>query len=578
MVQVSELRPIRIGTRASALAVSIAVTAAESMIDAGLTRGYEIVEIGEKSQGGDPSLFAGGSVMTRNLRAALANGDCDLAVHMVKDLPVGTHLTLGAVLPRREPHEALCSRRDWTIETLPEGAKVGISSPLRRTQLRRIRPDLAILPVRGPVLGRLQRIEAGELDATILDEAILVETGLESWISERIGIDDFLPTPGQGIVVLEKTDRLDDDAKAILKRISDKPTRLRLLTERRLESALRISSGIEAPIGAYSEILPGSGTRLLKLTALVCGPVRGTDLRRTRVVELPDGHAAIEAAINLGEELATDLVLAGASDLPSAEPKNIHVRPEVLLGRISPTVDAEFVRAIHAAGGEPLLVDLARTVPVADEDLDAVLDRLPKATRVGITSSLAVDLLGRRARDRGTSLADILERTPVAAFGALAGSALAAEMVTFDALPSVDVDIHALEEVWPQADPGQDAPLALLPISNNSSHTLGEALRELGWEVEEPLVYTRVTAELSPEHEAAIADGWPNAVILVTRSAAVGLEALFGMPPADVRIVAVGRIAAHDARELGLSVAAVSPSSRPPAVVRLALAGLVPQD
>jgi uroporphyrinogen-III synthase len=90
-------------------------------------------------------------------------------------------------------------------------------------------------------------------------------------------------------------------------------------------------------------------------------------------------------------------------------------------------------------------------------------------------------------------------------------------------------------------------------------------------------VYERVTADPSAEHEVAVEAGWPEAVIITSRSAAQAIEELFGLPPAEVRVVAVGRIPARDAVALGLHVDAISPSTKPSAIAAIALEGLVPE-
>src|SRR5665811_1817496 len=115
----------------------------------------------------------------RDRRQALLDGRCDVAVHMLKDIPTDPvpGLTIGAYIKRLDPREALCARNGWTLATLPEGAKVAISSPLRRAQLLEVRPDLTILGIRGPIESRLKRVADGEIDATVLAWAVLHREG-----------------------------------------------------------------------------------------------------------------------------------------------------------------------------------------------------------------------------------------------------------------------------------------------------------------------------------------------------------------------------------------------------------------
>ena len=575
--------PVRVGTRASALALSQATEVAESLSAAGIREGYELVEIGH--DGGDPSVFAGGQVMTNVLRQALLDGRCDVAVHMLKDLPPDPvpGLTFGAFIKRLDPREALCARNGWTLATLPEGAKVAISSPLRRAQLLEVRPDLTIVGIRGPIESRLQRVEDGEIDATVLAWAVLHREGRLDTVTEVLDPALMLPTPCQGVLVVEVREDAPVALKKALRRIDHACTRLVSTAERALEAD--VEAATKAPLGALARLIEGSDVRgRLELSAVVAGPDQTLDLRRTRSVTIDDVdndddvEANLAAARRLGAKVAKELLDAGAGSLPQhllAKPPRTP-RPRVLVQRISDEFDPMLAAAIMRAGGEPVMVTLTRTIPAPDAVLDAVLDRLPSADRVGMTSAEAVTLLEERAHERHTSLAQILEGTPVAAFGATTSAALVAASVTVDMLPSLDASVGNLLSVWPPAPDSDHLPVALLPGSANASPLLAAGLRDLGWLAEDLPVYERVTADPTAEHEKALESGWPEAVIVTSRSAVQAIEELFGLPPKDVRVVAVGRIPARDALSLGLHVDAISPSPKPSAIAAAALEGLVP--
>ena len=550
---------------------------------AGIHEGYELVEIGH--DGGDPSVFAGGQVMTNVLRQALLDGRCDVAVHMLKDLPTEPvpGLTFGAYIKRLDAREALCARNGWTLATLPEGAKVGISSPLRRAQLLEVRPDLTIVGIRGPIESRLQRVEDGEIDATVLAWAVLQREGKLDTVTEVIDPAVMLPTPCQGVLVVEVREDAPKAIRKALRRIDHACTRLVSTAERALQAD--VAAATKAPLGAVARLIEGVDVRTrLELNAVVAGPDQSHDLRRTRTVTIDDVdndddvEANLAAARRLGAKVAQELLDAGAATLPqhllAKPPRN--PRPRVLVQRISPDFDPVLEAAILRAGGEPVMVTLTRTIPAADAVLDAVLDRLRTADRVGMTSAEAVTLLEERAHERKTSLAEILEGTPVAAFGATTSAALVAASVTVDMLPSLDASVGNLLSVWPAAPDTDHVPVALLPGSANASPLLAAGLRDLGWHAEDLPVYERVTAEPTAEHELAIESGWPDAVIVTSRSAARAIEELFGLPPKEVRVVCVGRIPARDAMSLGLHVDAISPSSKPSAIAAAALEGLVP--
>ncbi len=550
---------------------------------AGIHEGYELVEIGH--DGGDPSVFAGGQVMTGSLRRALLDGRCDVAVHMLKDLPTDPvpGLTFGAFVKRLDPREALCARNGWTLTTLPEGAKVGISSPLRRAQMLEVRPDLTMVGIRGPIESRLQRVVDGEIDATVLAWSVLKREDRLDAVTQVLDPSVMLPTPCQGVLVVEVREDAPLALRKALRRIDHACTRLVSTAERALQAD--VEKATQAPLGAVARLIEGADVRTkLELSAVVAGPDQSHDLRRTRSVTIDDVdndddvEANLDAARRLGAKVAKELQDAGAGELPQhllAKPPRTP-RPRVLVQRINDDFDPVLAAAIVRAGGEPVMVTLTRTIPASDDVLDAVLDRLRSADRVGMTSAEAVTLLEDRAHQRKTSLAEILEGTPVAAFGATTSAALVAASVTVDMLPSLDASVGNLLSVWPAAPDTDHAPVALLPGSANASPLLAAGLRDLGWQAEDLPVYERVTAEPTSEHEKAIESGWPEAVVVTSRSAAQAIEELFGLPPKDVRVVCVGRIPARDAQSLGLHVDAISPSPKPSAIAAAALDGLVP--
>lgn len=557
---------------------------ADLLVGAGIHEGYELIEVGH--EGGDPSSFAGGQVMTNALRQALAEGRCDVAVHMLKDLPPDPvpGLRFGAYVKRLDPREALCARNGWTLATLPEGARVALSSPLRRAQLLEVRPDLTIVGIRGPIESRLQRVVDGEFDATVLAWAVLSREGRLDAVTDVLQPSVMLPTPCQGVLVVEVREDAPKAVTKALRRIDHACTRLVSTAERALQSD--IIAVTKAPLGALARLIEGTDVRTrLELSAIVVGPDQAHDLRRTRSVTLDDMdndddmEANLEAARRLGAKVAKELLDAGAGTLPQhilAKPVSTP-RPRVLVQRVNDEFDPILAAAIVRAGGEPVMVTLTRTIPAPDAVLDAVLDRLPTADRVGMTSAEAVTLLERRAHERKTSLAEILAGTPVAAFGATTSAALVEASVTVDMLPSLDASVGNLLSVWPAAPDTDHVPLALLPGSANASPLLAAGLRDLGWQAEDLPVYERVTAEPTAEHEKAIESGWPEAVVVTSRSAAQAIEELFGIPPKEVRVVCVGRIPARDATALGLHVDAISPSPKPSAIAMAALKGLVPE-
>jgi hypothetical protein len=228
--------------------------------------------------------------MTYALRQAVLAGRCDLSVHMLKDLPSAPleGLTIG-YLKRVDPREALCADR-VTLATLPPGATVGISSPLRRQQLLEARPDLNLVSVRGSVESRLQRIDDGDLDATILAYPVLARLGLAGHVTELIEPTVIAPTPGQGALVIEVADSgVSPSLARALSRVDHLPSRIRAMAERALQE--RLEAGTRAPLAAW----PPSSIRTTAPTPQPsrphgCGlrPDETKDVRRSRSTMLDD--------------------------------------------------------------------------------------------------------------------------------------------------------------------------------------------------------------------------------------------------------------------------------------------------
>src|SRR6201991_4271610 len=176
---------LRIGTRGSALALAQAHEVRRRLMAAhGLTEGeIEIVVIrttGDRIQDRPLSEAGGKGLFTKEIEEALLAGSIDLAVHSSKDMPtvLPAGLGLSAFLPREDPRDAFIGRNVKSIDELPQGAKVGTASLRRQALLKRARPDLAIVPLRGNVETRLRKLEAGEVEATIVAVPGLKRLGL----------------------------------------------------------------------------------------------------------------------------------------------------------------------------------------------------------------------------------------------------------------------------------------------------------------------------------------------------------------------------------------------------------------
>lgn len=243
-------------------------------------------------------------IFEREIDQAVIQGKIDLAVHSLKDVPVlerQTKLVIASVPQRGSPANVLVSRKNEHLRQLKNGSRVGTSSLLRGAQLKRVRPDLQAVPIRGNVDTRVQKVEDGEFDAVILAEAGLVRLGLTGRIAERLSLDDFMPAPGQGALALVAR---KDNRKVLelLQSIEDPPTRAQADAERELVNVLE--GGCRVPIGA----LASSNRDSLR----VSGCILSSD-GKTRLESTKTGN--IKEAASLGRRTAEDLISKGAKKI-----------------------------------------------------------------------------------------------------------------------------------------------------------------------------------------------------------------------------------------------------------------------
>ncbi|GAA1326343.1 hydroxymethylbilane synthase [Leucobacter albus] len=304
---------LRIGTRGSALAVTQTTTVAEAIAKAtGADVALVIITTHGDVSRAPLAQLGGTGVFVSALREALVAGECDLAVHSLKDLPTGPceGISLGAVPVRADPRDALCARDGFTLATLPAGAKVGTGSPRRAAQLLARRPDLDVSDIRGNVDTRLGRIQA-DLDAVVLAAAGLDRIGRGVAISERFPLDVAPPAPGQGALAIEarEADLGEPLMRRALHALNDPIARAEAIAERALLGTLE--AGCAAPIGATAAVDGGT----LTLSATVYRLDGSEQLTAQATTEwdasMPDGGAPTE----LGRKVAAELLARGAEEL-----------------------------------------------------------------------------------------------------------------------------------------------------------------------------------------------------------------------------------------------------------------------
>ncbi|MCT1563287.1 hydroxymethylbilane synthase [Corynebacterium glucuronolyticum] len=238
---------LRIGTRGSKLATTQAGHIRDALIRAGYDAELTIITTpGDKNL--SPVQKIGIGVFTQALREAMDRDEIDIAVHSCKDLPTGQPEGLATIYPVREtPCEALIARDGLTLDQLPEGAKVGTGAPRRISQLKALRPDLDIRPLRGNVDTRMGKVTSGELDAVILAHAGLTRIGRGDEATQVFDPTYLMPAPAQGILAVESRTHVD----AISTLIDDHAT-LSAQAERAVLSTLQ--AGCTAPLAAYSTV------------------------------------------------------------------------------------------------------------------------------------------------------------------------------------------------------------------------------------------------------------------------------------------------------------------------------------
>jgi hydroxymethylbilane synthase len=313
------VKPRRIGTRGSALALWQARTVAAQLEERGMPTEIVVIKTGgDRLQDAPLSELGGKRLFVKELEDALLAGDIDIAVHSAKDmsavLPDG--LAIAAVLPREDPRDALILSQgtrvvdfDAALAHLGEMPIIATGSIRRVAQLTAVLPHARFTPIRGNVDTRLRKLDSNEYEALVLAAAGLRRLGLEARISAAIPIDVCIPSPGQGIVATEIRED-DRETSDVLKPISHADAAASLSAERAVVTAL--GGGCQLPLGAIAVLGPHG----MSIQAIVVWPDGRQPIRRTVT-----GPAA--TAATLGARLAEELLEAGAAEILTAVRDNV---------------------------------------------------------------------------------------------------------------------------------------------------------------------------------------------------------------------------------------------------------------
>jgi hydroxymethylbilane synthase len=289
---------LRIGSRGSQLALWQANHISSLLRERGHEVELEIIKTtGDKIV--DVALAKVGTkgMFTKEIEEALLEGQVDLAVHSLKDLPteLSPGFEIAAITTRENPCDVFCSSKFSSIEDLPHSARVGTSSLRRQAQLKAVRRDLEIYPLRGNVDTRLRKLEAGEYDGIILAAAGLNRLGKTELVKQVIPASLMCPAAGQGALGIEIREG-DSPTRQHLAFLDDYAARVTTTCERALLN--KLGGGCQVPIGASAELRSGK----LHLEAIVAHPDGSVVLRESRAGADPE---------KLGSEVGATLLARG---------------------------------------------------------------------------------------------------------------------------------------------------------------------------------------------------------------------------------------------------------------------------
>ncbi len=298
---------VRFASRGGKLAIAQAKTVASALERAAQGLKVEIKTIstrGDRDRRTALWELEDSGFFTTQVADAVLNGRADIAVHSFKDLPTKSPegLMIAAVCDRRFVEDCMVSAvAVKSLEELKSGAKIGTSSLRRSAQIKRIRPDLQVLPTRGNVETRLRRIEEGEFDAMVLARAGLERLGLSGRVSIFLEPSEFIPAPAQGALAIQVR-KMDTRMRQLAWAVNDEQSRITSFAERQILVSTRC--GCRAPVGAFAKI---SGAEV-KICAFMAEP-DGTQYVRDKIT------GPVKDAVLLADKLAKRLLDMGGDKI-----------------------------------------------------------------------------------------------------------------------------------------------------------------------------------------------------------------------------------------------------------------------
>ncbi len=558
---------LRIGTRGSRLALTQSEWAAGQLRERRPGLQCEIVIIqttGDKLHAASLARIGGKGAWTKEIERALLDGEIDVAVHSLKDLPVAQPegLKLGAIPIRETPEDCLVAPAPLDWKTLGPETPVATSSLRRQAQLLRINPNLTIMEIRGNVPTRIDKIMRGEAGALVLASAGLRRLGIAPPWMQLFDFDEILPAPGQGALGMQIREG-DERTAELVATINDPETWAACVAERSFLEAL--GGGCRAPIGAYA-CSTGNG---LKLIGVVASP-DGKIFYRESI----EGDQ--ESAFELGKRLASVLSEQGAQalieeleaqtageDAETVERLSAEISAKPLAGKkivVTRDEDADgpLSSALRDLGADPLVCAVIQERPPEDskplESATKQIDSFDWVVFSSVRSVRALSMAGARLESANVRIACVGEKT--------AGAVLEISSRNAD-LIAVNPGAQGLLDEFRLIEDLTGAKV-LFPRAENALPLLADGLAGLGCEVCDPIAYRTVCAQGSEAMAKRIIDGNLDAVTFASPSAVdafvnvIGAEKAAGLSK-ELIFASVGPTTSAAMQARGMTVSIESP-------------------
>jgi len=444
--------------------------------------------------------IGGLGAFTREIELALLNGEIDVAVHSLKDLPTRQPegLVVAAVAGRESPNDVLITRAGNTLTDLREKAVVGTSSLRRKSQLLALRPDLEIHELRGNVTTRMKRVAQGGLDAVILAAAGLHRLGLGKtegvW---EIPVSVMLPAPGQGALALE-TRIADERLRQLLEPLHDREAAAAVQCERAVLQAF--GGGCRAPLGVYARI-QGNVTYVMAFAA---------NMETGKTVSL-SREGSVAEAISLGEEIGK--LLRETVSCSAGLNRQEITTPRVVVTR-APHQAKSFGTLLKEKGAQVLYLPLIDIMPVQDVKLP---DAAEQFDWLIFTSANVVNNFQGALQRHGREIMDYA-RSKIAAIGSATAAVVNSYGLQVDCMPERHV-AGALADALMQQEKNPKGKRVLLPQGNLAQPAMAEILEKHGMHVSPLVVYETTPRCLTHEDMMAVVKFDPHCVSFFSPSA-----------------------------------------------------------